>query len=202
MKDALAWYGAIVSTASIVVAFLAWRSAGPRIKARAVMAKGPDGWRVHVRLTNGGRADVSVDSLCLVYQPPFMHKPVLPSREHLEVQPKEGPELPHRLLAASTATWCASMELLNAKLGRPARISDKLTVLAHTARGPVRAKVKPVGPPDFVMRWAVRIEFLQFFTWQLEQRIRRRLRGVPEPDFKPAKKRIIWDDPRSDAGAD
>src|SRR6266498_634937 len=104
----IATYAAIVSTGSLVVAVLAWRSAGPRLKVRgwfypAEYAKdGTDTDKPALRVENRGRADVEVNSIYGVLKRVDKAERVVQG-VMMDFGVEEGPSLPHRLLAHSSA---------------------------------------------------------------------------------------------------
>lgn len=149
MKDAVAWYGAVVATASIIVAILSWRSAGPRVRTAAVVFDNRHGRTLHVIVDNVGRADITIRSVKV-----YIWEPSLAEME-LEL---EGDELPHRLLAGSSAAWNCSAEPLDAQLGHQFGQADKVMVLVFSAHGIVRTRVQvpELEPPAFI-RWLNRV---------------------------------------------
>lgn len=158
MQDAVAWYGAIVATASMVVAIIAWRSEGPRVKAAAVLLDGSKGRKLGVVVDNTGRSDVSLQSVHIWLKDSGELIPVgvraareRSDRMHLEL---DGPELPHRLLAHSSATWEGSPKNLDDHLGHEFGRGDKAVVAVFTAQGIVEGKVEvPDFQPPAIIRW-------------------------------------------------
>ncbi|WP_262282140.1 hypothetical protein [Micromonospora sp. MA102] len=178
MKDAVAWYGAVVATASIIVAILSWRSAGPRVKAGAVVFDNRRGRTLHVMADNVGRADITIRSVKV-----YIWRPSLTEVELV----LEGDELPHRLLAGSSAEWRSSAEPLDAQLGHQFGQADKVMVLVFSAHGIVQTQVQvPELEPPAAIHWMERLvgrmeEFGMRMETRMEEgakRIERRLFGT------------------------
>src|SRR4051794_24269135 len=98
----IAAYAAVVSTASLVVAVVAWRSGGRRLEVHATrMRVGDAGW-LCVAADNRSRSDITVNALIfwvgnsklgLSNQPVAM----------IDYAVSDGPPLPYRLPAHSSA---------------------------------------------------------------------------------------------------
>jgi hypothetical protein len=168
MQNAVAWYAAVVSTASLFVAFLAWRSGGPRLKVRALLVRGveDESGFFAVYVDNRGRSDVSISSIYVWVSVPDSAASPLAERTAVPVGFKlEGPELTHRLLAHSSAIWSGGPTYLDEAMGRSFRRGDRASVFVSTGYGIASTKVRVprVGMPRFVQlfeaweRWTDRV---------------------------------------------
>ncbi|MFI6762457.1 hypothetical protein ACIBF5_25310 [Micromonospora sp. NPDC050417] len=64
----IAIYAAVVSTGSLVTAYMAYRSSGPQVSGRAYFGGGPgSAWPyLSVNIANAGRAPITIDSAWLI----------------------------------------------------------------------------------------------------------------------------------------
>ncbi len=108
MSAAPAWVSYVallLSAASLLVAGLSYRAGGPRlrlesVRLRAAASPFPDGAPIRLTVINEGRAAVSVQS--------FLVTPYGDRSPAGTVDECEGPELPYRLEAHETQTWCVN----------------------------------------------------------------------------------------------
>jgi hypothetical protein len=94
---AAAFYGAVVATASLVVAILAYRAGGPKITASTSLRPATDGQPVElvIVVANRGRGEGTVSDIYLN----------VPGPHSIMLDDLRGPALPSRLPANSSLAW-------------------------------------------------------------------------------------------------
>jgi hypothetical protein len=144
---AIAAYAAVVSTGSLVVALLAWRSGGPQLQARAglVRAENGNGW-LSITVNNRGRADITIESMQL-----WVGK--LSPRMVESFKVERGPELPHRLVSHSSIDWVLPPDVFDGVLGRRIRWHDPARVEFSTPLGSFKVRVQRQPEEVPFLRW-------------------------------------------------
>jgi hypothetical protein len=161
-------YAAVVATASLVVATLAYRSGGSRLKIHARIVRGAPGhgW-ILVSATNKGRAEITIDSINLWVGHSILglaNQPLAIVSYALE----KGPELPHRLRAQDLQTWAISISHLDDVLGtRRLRWRDFVRVCVSTPFGTARVRLRQ--------------DFTGSPLWQALKRLDDRIERRPTP---------------------
>jgi hypothetical protein len=140
-------YAAVVSTASFLVAFLAYRASGPKVTAQAlVTGQRNDDQRLYLSVaTNGSsKTTINVDGLlCTSVWWPGWEKYLKPVPRLRKIA-LEGPELPYRMPGYHIAHWEADLGSSDVlwHLSRELRPSDKPFVLLRIGG---RHRRVPVG---------------------------------------------------------
>ncbi|XVV14379.1 hypothetical protein ACQP2X_08555 [Actinoplanes sp. CA-131856] len=153
----IAAYAAVVSTASLMVAVAAWRSGGRRLKIYARRVRvGDAGW-LCVTADNRSRSDITVDALVLWVGNSTLGLSDQPVAM-IDYTVSDGPPLPYRMPAHSSARWMLPPDVFDQALGRRRiRWRDFVRVQISTAFGATSTKVQqPVGDHP-VVRWIERI---------------------------------------------
>jgi hypothetical protein len=142
----VAWYGAIVATGSLIVAFLAWRSQRPHIKVKAVLLGSQAyGFSLHFYVYNVRSTDVSVENIGIMARVPCVD----PSHSHgfdghvlypVKIN-VEGDAFPYRLVGHSAQRWRASPEPLSESLGHRFGRGDLALAFVHLPSGLARTRV-------------------------------------------------------------
>ena len=130
----IALYAAVVSTASFIVIFFAYRASGPKLTAAAVViGHDVDKQRLHVTIATGGSSDTTIDVkglLCTVVPDPGMEKHFIMKRTPRLFKLKlEGPELPYRMPGHDSADWSSDLDDATWHLSRELRPSDEPKVV-------------------------------------------------------------------------
>lgn len=95
----------VVAILSLSIAFLSFRSAGPRLQIRAIISKE----RLHVDIANFGRSDVSVSIGSVEFQQFHSPNAVPAFTLHSFIPTFVGEEMPFRLQSNSFEEWHASV---------------------------------------------------------------------------------------------
>jgi hypothetical protein len=139
--DVVSWYAAIVSTGSLIVAFLAWRASGPRLRVRAALLGVGEDRRVVIFVDNRGGADLTIEWADIL----LAELPVLPhlGRTSQVKSPVVEPELPYRLASRSSTR----LSLTTADAWRP--VWDDVCVESMT----LFAQISAAGRIETVRVW-------------------------------------------------
>ena len=145
--NVIAFYAAVVSTASFFVAFLAYRASGPKVTAQAfVTGEDEEKQRLHVTIATEGSSETTMNIeglLCMVLSHPGFAKYITPRPRLFKIK-LEGPELPYRMPGHDIAHWSVDLDSTDVtwNLSRELRLSDKPYVVIRTGG---RARKVPIA---------------------------------------------------------
>lgn len=110
--------GTMTGVTSIVVTFLLFRWAGPRVRVEATngVTLPPGSWNVTVRVTNAGRHAITVKD--------FEFQPIKTKKHRVSWTEWKGAPLPHRLEAFDNGSW---------RVERPAVLQEMLVAVPGSA---------------------------------------------------------------------
>jgi hypothetical protein len=137
VASALAAYAAVVSTASFILAFFAYRAGGPKVTAQAhIPVTDGDYGGLHLSIANSGRSEVTIniEGLVALYGTllgPEIDKKLGGPRPKLFRLKFTGPDLPYRLSGHDIVTWESDLENVTYNFGRNIRPSDKPVVMVR-----------------------------------------------------------------------
>jgi hypothetical protein len=136
MTTAVAIYAAIVSTASLVLAILAFKAGGPQLRSSVYANREGNSVRIHVVTVNHGRAPITIEGLVAVLGHGEM-KAGKVGRVGAElgfmprsIQPQEwaGPAWPLRLEGHQSVSWQALVPAVD--VSEPYALVCVVTVMA------------------------------------------------------------------------
>jgi hypothetical protein len=148
MTTVVAVYATALSTASFVVAFLAYRASGPRVIIRAsVLSPGTEDRSLQVTVLNSGSSDATIDFEGILFMRYPSPEPLAPHLG-LKRQPRfmklspNGHDLPHRLPGHDQAAWTVDLNHINWDLEHELGPADQAQVILRVGAKRRRALVQ------------------------------------------------------------